>query len=424
VVALGRQDGFVPGWVGMHEVKAPDWPAQGRLDETRALGVYVHVPFCRTRCPYCDFAAVVLNPIPHDEYADAVVAEITARASWFRGEKAPDLRSIYFGGGTPGLWRGEAIGRVIETVRDLLEAQGPLEITVEANPGELSFEQAARLVAAGVNRVSLGMQAFQDHLLAAIGRHHGVAAIAEAVRAVRAAGIDNLCADLMFGLPGQTLDDWRQSLESLVAFAPEHITAYALTIERATPFGAWERAGKMQRPNEELVATMYETAHQFLQAAGFEHYEISSYARPGRRSAHNTLYWAGGAYLGVGAAASSFRPLADGTGWRFSNPRSLTTYLRSVQVHQGHLMPAKVEFRTAKELENEALWLALRTVEGVDRQSHASRYGCDPLADGDRERAAAKCAEAGWLLVTPEFLRLTPAGFLFADEVAVRLWRV
>ena len=400
----------------------PADPASGILDASRPLGVYVHFPFCRARCPYCDFATAMSEPIPHDDYAAAVTTEVSARMGWFRGKNAPDLQSIYFGGGTPGLWQPQAIGRVIEATRRLFDATGPLEITVEANPGEVTAESVAGLRAAGVNRVSLGMQAFQDHLLAAIGRQHNLAAIAAAVHAVRAAGIDNLCADLMFGLPGQTVDDWRDSLDALLALSPEHITAYALTIERGTPFGALARAGRLQRPDEESVAAMYVTGHEVLQAAGFEHYEISSYARPGRRAVHNTLYWTGGAYLGVGASASSFRPLADGSGWRFSNPRALETYLRRASAGQGNPLPAKVERRTPEGLENEGLWLGLRTSDGVDRTAHARRYGRDPLAFAERAAAAQKCVDAGWLLVAPDRLRLTATGFLFADEVASRLW--
>ena len=226
----------------------------------------------------------------------------------------------------------------------------------------------------------------------------------------------------MFGLPGQTVDDWRDSLDALLALSPEHITAYALTIERGTPFGALARAGRLQRPDEESVAAMYVTGHEVLQAAGFEHYEISSYARPGRRAVHNTLYWTGGAYLGVGASASSFRPLADGSGWRFSNPRALETYLRRASAGQGNPLPAKVERRTPEGLENEGLWLGLRTSDGVDRTAHARRYGRDPLAFAERAAAAQKCVDAGWLLVAPDRLRLTATGFLFADEVASRLW--
>jgi oxygen-independent coproporphyrinogen-3 oxidase len=397
-------------------------PAAGILDTTRPLGVYVHFPFCRARCPYCDFATAVRDPIPHDEYATAVVAELSARAGWFRGEGAPDLRSIYFGGGTPGLWRTEAIGRVIETARRLFDATRSLEITVETNPGEVTAESVAGLRTAGVNRVSLGMQAFQDRLLRSIGRQHSVAAIATAVQTLRDAGIDNLCADLMFGLPGQTMADWCRSLDAVVALGPEHITAYALTIERGTPFGALERAGKLARPDDEAVAAMYATAQNTLQAADFEHYEISSYARPGRRAVHNTLYWTGGAYLGVGASASSFRPLVDGSGWRFSNPRAVETYLRRAAADNGNPSPAKVEARSARDLENEGLWLSLRTSDGVDRAAHARCYGRDPLGFAERAAAAQKCEGAGWLSITRDRLRLTATGFLFADEVSSRLW--
>jgi len=164
------------------------------------------------------------------------------------------------------------------------------------------------------------------------------------------------------------------------------------------------------------------TTHEVLQGADFEHYEISSYARPGRRAVHNTLYWTGGAYLGVGASSSSFRPLRDGTGWRFSNPRALATYLRSAAAHGGNPRPAKIERRTAGDLENEGLWLGLRTSDGVDRAAHVRRYGCDPLSSPARAAAAHKCVDAGWLSIAPDRLRLTVTGFLFADEVSSRLW--
>jgi oxygen-independent coproporphyrinogen-3 oxidase len=394
-------------------------PARGRLDADRPLGLYVHFPFCRSRCPYCDFATGVREPIPHDAYADAVVGEIEARSAWFRGA---ELRSIYFGGGTPGLWRPDALGRVLEAARGRLSAAGPLEVTVEANPGEIDGARLQALRAEGVNRLSFGAQAFQNRLLQRIGRGHGAAAIAPALAAARAAGLDNLCADLMFGLPGQHMGDWRASLAALLALAPEHITAYALTVERGTPFGSLERAGKLERPGDDAVAAMSSTCHDVLAKAGYEHYEISSYARPGRRSVHNMLYWTGGAYLGVGVAAASFRPLADGSGWRFTNPRSLDMYLRSATANRGNPRPASIELRTPADLENEALWLALRTSDGVDRAAHARRFGGDPL-DRPRSAAAHRCVEAGWLEVTPDHVRLTAEGFLFADEVASRLWR-
>jgi oxygen-independent coproporphyrinogen III oxidase len=386
--------------------------------------VYVHFPFCTARCPYCDFAVTVRPSIPHDEYANAVLSELAARAEWYRAGHGPHLVSVYFGGGTPGRWRPDALGRVLDGVRAAFSSAGnAVEITVEANPGDLDLANLRRLHALGVNRLSFGAQAFQDGLLERIGRGHNAAAIPAAFAAARAAGFDNLCADLMFGLPGQTMHDWQESLAALVALSPEHITAYALTVEPGTRFGALERAGKLDRPDDDVVATMYTLCHDSLTSAGYEHYEISSYARPGRRSTHNSLYWTMGAYLGLGVSASSFRPLSGGTGWRFTNPRSLQGYLTGVAGHAGKLAPELVEQRSAADLEDEALWLGLRMSDGIDRQAHARCFGNDPLAPPERQAAARTCAESGWLDITEQRMRLLPAGFLFADEVAVRLGR-
>jgi oxygen-independent coproporphyrinogen-3 oxidase len=396
----------------------PEDPSQGTLDPGRPLGVYVHFPFCSVRCPYCDFAVDTRAGIPHDIYADAVIAELGARRAWFEG--AGPLVSIYFGGGTPGLWRPDALARVIAAVGAAFgapeaRARQALEITVEANPGELHQPHLAALRAAGVNRLSLGAQSFDDGLLRVLGRNHGAAATPAAVAAARAAGFSELSLDLIFGVPGQTRDGWRRALDETIALAPEHVSAYALTIERGTAFGSLDRAGKLARPDDEAVARMFEDARAALGAAGLEPYEVSSYARPGHRARHNSLYWSGAPYLGLGASTASFRPLADGSGWRFSNPRATDTYLRA-----GDVVPRHVERRTRDDLENEAVWLGLRTADGVDRAAHARRYGRDPLEG----RAAAKaCVEAGWLAVDDTRISLTALGFLMADEVASRLWR-
>jgi oxygen-independent coproporphyrinogen-3 oxidase len=393
-------------------------PSRGALAPGRPLGVYVHFPFCGVRCPYCDFAVDTRREIPHDAYADAVIAELGTRRAWFEG--AGPLASIYFGGGTPGLWRPDALGRVLEAARVAFgapDARG-LEITVEANPGEVDEPHLRALRAAGVNRLSLGAQSFEDRLLRALGRNHDAAAIPAAVRAARAAGFEALSLDLIFAIPGQSRDDWRRALDAAVALAPDHVSAYALTIERGTAFGALERAGKLARPDDEEAAAMFEEAGAALAAAGLPRYEVSSYAAPARRARHNGLYWSGAPYLGLGASAASFRPLADGTGWRFSNPRATETYLAAARA--GAVPPRHVERRAAAELEDEALWLGLRTVDGLDRAAHSARYGHDPL---DGRAAARACLEAGWLAVDDESVRLTPAGFLLADEVAARLWR-
>jgi oxygen-independent coproporphyrinogen-3 oxidase len=397
-------------------------PSRGTIDQSRPLGVYVHFPFCGSRCPYCDFA-VAIRPIPHDEYADGVLSELGRRAAEWKGKSGPGLASIYFGGGTPGLWRPDALGRVLLGARRTFAGNAELEITVEANPGDFDSANLRDLRALGVNRLSFGAQAFQDRLLERIGRRHDTGAIPRAFEAARAAGFDNLCADLMFGLPGQSMDDWRASLGALCLLAPEHITAYALIVEPNTRFGALDRAGKLDRPGDDLVAAMYTACDEVLTAAGYEHYEISSYARPDRRSVHNSLYWTMGAYLGLGASASSFRPLESGEGWRFSNPRSVGSYLRGVQDFAGAVPPEQVELRSPAQLEDEALWLGLRMSDGVNRRAHEQRHGHDPLSLPERATAASACAAAGWLEVTPERLRLLPAGFLFADEVAVRLGR-
>jgi oxygen-independent coproporphyrinogen III oxidase len=394
-------------------------PTTGRLRPGQPLGVYVHFPFCSVRCPYCDFAVDERADIPHDDYAEAVVGEVAARAAWFDG--AGPLVSIYFGGGTPGLWRPDALARVIDATRGTFGApSADLEITVEVNPGETGVEPLRALRAGGVNRLSIGIQALDDALLAALGRNHAAAAGPAAVAAARAAGFDNLSVDLMFGVPGQTLDGWRRDVDAVVALAPEHVSAYALTIERGTVFGARDRRGDLPRPDDEVVATMFQHARGAFAAAGLQPYEISSYARPGRRARHNQLYWALGPYLGVGASAASFRPLDDGTGWRFSNPRATEVYLRGARAGQGSPTPRHVERRSARDLENEAVWLGLRTAGGVDRAAHAARHGRDPLAG--REAEVERAVRAGWLAVEEARLRLTPAGELFADEVASRLW--
>jgi oxygen-independent coproporphyrinogen-3 oxidase len=386
--------------------------ATGRLRPGEPLGVYVHFPFCGLRCPYCDFAVDTRADIPHDAYADAVVAEIAARRAWYDG--AGPLVSIYFGGGTPGLWRADALGRVIDAACGAFDAadRAALEITVEVNPGEVDETHLRALRGEGVNRLSIGVQAFDDRLLRALGRNHDGAAGPACVRAARAAGFDNLSIDLMFGVPEQSFDDWRRAVDTAIGLAPEHVSAYALTVERGTTFGSLARAGRLIRPDDEAVAAMFEHARGTFAAAGIVPYEISSYARPDRQSRHNRLYWALSPYLGVGASAASFRPLADGTAWRFSDPRATDVYLRDPT-------PRHVERRTAADLENEAVWLGLRTAAGIDRAAHRVRHGVDPVVGRDLE--VQRVVAAGWLAVDEVNVKLTEAGLLFADEVASRL---
>jgi oxygen-independent coproporphyrinogen-3 oxidase len=386
----------------------------GALRRGEPLGVYVHFPFCGVRCPYCDFAVDTRADIPHDRYADAVIAEIESRRSWYDG--AGPLASIYFGGGTPGLWRPDALARVLGAARGAFGAPplDAVEITVEVNPGEVDEARLRALRARGVNRLSIGVQAFEDRLLRGLGRNHDAAAGPACVRAARAAGFDNLSIDLMFGVPEQSFDDWRRAVDTAIGLGPDHVSAYALTVERGTAFGSLARAGRLARPDDEAVAAMFEHARGAFAGAGLVPYEISSYAKPDRQSRHNRLYWSLSPYLGAGASAASFRPLADGTAWRFSDPRATDVYLRDPT-------PRHVERRTAADLENEAVWLGLRTAAGIDRAAHRVRHGVDPVVGRDLE--VQRAVAAGWLVVDEVHVQISPAGVLFADEVASRLWK-
>lgn len=409
----------------LREARLDEHAATPPADDLR-LGVYVHVPFCTVRCPYCDFAVDDRRPdlIPHQRYAAAVRAELAARRAWFAppGADAPKLVSLYFGGGTPGLLAPAALASIIAGVRAAFSTGPSVEVTLEANPGDLDPQALAAWRDAGVNRLSLGVQSFSDPLLRALGRSHDAASAHAALRAVRRAGFDNISADLMYGVPDQTLAMWKSDVETLLAAAPEHISAYALTVERGTTYGQLARVGRLPRPDDDAVGAMFEWARDRFAAAGYQQYEVSSWALPSRRAVHNALYWTGAPTLGLGASAVSLRCHRDGTAVRFANPRATDTYLRRTEAAGGHLLPARWELRSQADAEQEALWLGLRMVaDGIDRAAHARRFGADPLNPA-RDEAARRCISAGWLDVTPERVRLTPAGVLFADEVAARLW--
>ncbi len=398
--------------------------SQGNIDASRPVGLYVHFPFCSVRCPYCDFAIDTRQGIPHRRYADAVLAELGTRSPWFydAAVTGPGLVSIYFGGGTPGLWDPNEVRRVISEARRVFHVADAttIEITVEANPGESTPASLSALHEAGVNRISLGVQSFDDGLLKVIGRNHDSRGARSGIAAARDAGFHSVCCDLMFGLPGQTLPDWQRAIDVLVALNPDHVSCYGLTIERGTPFGAMVRSGKLASPDEDLSAEMYAAAQTQLAAAGYSQYEVSNHARDGHRAIHNQLYWTQGAYLGIGCSSASFRPLTDGRAFRFTNPRATDTYLNGVE--NGPLAPAQSELRLLPDLENEALWLGMRTKDGVDRRAFSHRFGVEPLATPSRAAAANRSVQRGWIEVTDDTIRPTPLGFLFADELAVELW--
>jgi oxygen-independent coproporphyrinogen-3 oxidase len=371
------------------------------------FGVYIHFPYCRKRCPYCDFAVHARQRIPHERYADAVLHELAVRAPLFDGRRAV---SLYFGGGTPGLWRPDCLGRVVAGVRERFSLDAAAEVTVEANPDDLPREQLDALFAAGVNRLSIGIQSFQPRHLHTLGRLHGPDEARRAVRDARAAGFANLSLDLMFALPAQTLAELDADLGELLALEPDHVSIYNLTVEDRTAFGALERRGLLHVPESSVAAEMYERVMARLSAAGLGHYEISSYARPGRRAVHNTLYWTGGEYLGLGCSAHSLRREGR-AGVRFSVVRNVDEYLKDPKIVQEERLEPDA-------LEREAVWLGLRLLDGIDRAAHARLHGCDPAERHPAE--LSRLSAEGLVEIGPERIRLTPRGVLFADEVGAR----
>lgn len=383
------------------------------------FGVYIHFPYCRKRCPYCDFATHARERIPHEEYAAAVLRELQVRAPLFPGRRAA---SIYFGGGTPGLWKAECVAQVLAAVKNAFDALPDAEVTLEANPGELPYQQLASLRLAGVTRLSLGVQSLQPRHLHALGRLHGTEEPREAVANARRAGFDNLSLDLMFGLMGQTMDELDRDLDGLLSLEPEHLSIYNLTVEERTPFGAMKREGSLILPDSGICADMFERVRERMLAAGFEHYEISNYARPGRRAVHNTLYWQGDEYLGLGSSAHSYRRQA-GVGERFATVRSVDDWFAQVpRMGEGPIDKDSglqlYERLDAEALEREAMWLGLRLLDGIERSKHSEKHGRDPA-----ERHAGeleKLAREGLVEVSADRVRLTRRGVLFADEVGAR----
>lgn len=363
-------------------------------------GLYVHTPFCPQVCPYCSFAVTTLRPRLHERYVRAVCAELEMhRALAPRGP----LDTVYFGGGTPTLLAPQLLGRILGTARECLGLQADAELTVEANPEAADTARFAELRALGFNRLSLGVQSFAGQSLHLLGRQHSAAQAEAACRAARQAGFGNLSLDLILAIPGAPAQDWEHSLERALAQGPEHLSTYALTIEEGTPFARQERQGRLTPLPEEEQAQAYERGVARLEEAGFEHYEVSNFARPGWRSRHNWGYWQGGQYLGVGLAAHSL--LGRRRSW---NQRRLKEYLETVEA--GLSPEAGAEELDAATARGEALWLGLRTSEGAALQP--------ALAGRERFRALL---EAGYLELRGERVGLTRQGFVLADALGVEL---
>lgn len=333
------------------------------------VGVYIHYPWCRNLCPYCDFPVVVApdGAIPHEAYLRAVLAELEDRAPLVADRQ---LVSIYFGGGTPSLWRPSCLDAAVAQVCATFGVADPdrLEITLEANPVDCTGERLEAWRAAGINRLSIGVQSFRPGALAVLGRDHRMGDGAAALAAAVAHGGFRVSADIIFGTPGHADQLPDPSVLRAAETGVHHLSVYELTIEERTRFGRARRRGELTPTDEDTLAAQYQAISEALAARGFEHYEISSYARSGQRAVHNQLYWRGQEFLGLGMGASSFVRVAGG-GRRWSNQRGIRRYFAAA----GEDRVADREDLDAAALAADLLWLGLRTDEGVPADAFASR---------------------------------------------------
>ncbi|HHY14978.1 MAG TPA: radical SAM family heme chaperone HemW [Firmicutes bacterium] len=334
------------------------------------MGVYIHIPFCEQKCHYCDFHSIAVGG--RDDFlaaADSYLSLLRKEARLYKEQVADHtLSTIFIGGGTPTVLPPEKLGEFIIYIREELPVSPRAEITVEANPNSLSLLGMKTLRQAGVNRISLGAQAFQDPLLQVLGRLHTADQIGAGVGLIRQAGIDNINLDLMFGLPGQTREQWGASLEEAIALHPTHLSCYSLIVEGGTPFAAWESAGLIDLPSDDLQADMYQMAIKCLTAAGFEHYEISNFARPGCESRHNLHYWLNRPFLGLGSGATGYLGRV-----RYTNVADVAAYCR--RLAEGELPIERQEYVSLEQEMDETMMVGMRLLAGVSESDFWQRYG-------------------------------------------------
>lgn len=383
----------------------------------KPLEIYIHIPFCLKKCAYCDFLSAPADGDVRERYVQALLREMQAVP-----EAAMDYEvvTVFLGGGTPSLLTGEQLERILASLRSCFSMAANAEITMEANPGTVDAKKLAAYRAAGVNRLSLGLQSTENEELRLLGRIHDYQTFLETFQLAREAGFDNINVDLMSSLPGQTPESWERSLRRVVSLGPEHISAYSLIIEEGTPF--YEAYGEDDRrreegetpkwlPTEEQERLMYRRTGEMLSAAGYERYEISNYAKPGLACRHNEGYWTGVPYLGLGLGAASY---IEGT--RFSNRRDLVEYLAVSK--DVVALREDVSHLTTEERQEEFFFLGLRRMEGVRRADYRERFG----EDWERYQASMdRLVRQGFLEETAAGIRLSAAGIDVSNGVFAEL---
>jgi len=375
-------------------------------------GIYVHIPFCRAKCPYCSFVSYPdADAIIKADYMQALRNQAREMAGhpWCKSRL---FDSLFIGGGTPAVVGVEQLAAFVQESLSLYRFRSTAgdrpEVSLETNPNTVDLAMLARLKKAGVNRLSIGVQSFSDDMLAAIGRSHSVQDVLDAVEYARNAGFDNLSLDLMYGLPGQTLKTWQETLEKALELVPEHLSVYELTVEQGTPFGELEKQGSLNLPPEDETASMFELAGQELTGAGYEHYEISNYARPGGQCMHNVNYWENGSYLGLGAGGvscfSGFRVNGVAKPGRFAE--MINRHILPFQ--DGEWLGLAPRFR-------ETVIMGLRMITGVSVQKLQDRFGMTPREYyGD---TLDRLIEQDLLIEQGGRIRLTGKGLPIANQV-------
>lgn len=363
-------------------------------------GIYIHVPFCKTRCIYCGFFSTTSSELM-PRYVEAVLRELRCRRGYLRGQA---VDTIYFGGGTPSQLPVDDVRRVIDEIYIIYNKDGhvPSEVTIEANPDDVTPEWLQSIRAAGVNRLSIGVQTFDDERLRFICRRHTSLQAVRAVRMAQEAGFDNISIDLMFGFPGQTLSQWREDLSRAFSLGVQHLSAYSLMYEEGTPLAHMLDAGQVAEIDEELSLAMFEALVDAAASAGFCHYEISNFALPGRESRHNSSYWHGVPYLGVGAGAHSYSGEQ-----RCYNPCSLSEYLSGCNSVEEHL--------TELERYDEYVFTRLRTAEGLSLAEVRQMFGEAALRRLLSD--AARHIDRGRLVREGDSLRLSREGIFVSNDI-------
>ena len=370
-------------------------------------GIYIHVPFCKRRCGYCNFYSTTRLSLKND-YMTAVGQELRMRANYLNGEP---VQTIYFGGGTPTLLQPAEIQTIIDTIRQLHQVSDTPEITVEANPDDLTPDYISQLVQTDVNRLSIGIQSFDDDYLQLMNRRHNAQQAINAVKLSQKNGFDNISIDLIYGLPGSTCEYWKRQLDTAAILNIQHMSAYHLSYEEGTAFAQKLRQHKIAEVSEDESLAQFNALTDWAQATGFEHYEISNFARPGFRSRHNSCYWDRTIYLGVGPAAHSYNRLT-----RSWNTSDIAAYIKNVNEGKSF---SESETLAPSDIFNDYVITALRTSVGID-MDYLQREQPKQMVDY-LQRQAESFVRAGQLEYSANHLKLTHNGIFVSDEIMERL---